>query len=585
MPDRPNRPALIFSGTEGAASTNISTAFAEAVAAAAAGGDVLGCLPELESETRPHEPSPTGLPVRLYDLVQLEAEARHHHVINEQLLRVADEYAVQVQLLRRALHHPLMVHRRDSSRRFTVRVPRRGRVPQFELDVPYNMPGVRLLPGVPPPRLETGDLVRVNPAAVPLPVMRMVLSNHMRFTHGRLDRWFKFEVCSDTDPADPNYPVNVRPAPTCAESSDTLLSMPPSWFLPVTDEWQAEMERIRKAPPTPAEQRWLNPRRPLMQWIANNAYDHDYAAVERKMLYLKRGLRSNHLGLRTLRFAERVARARQSLRGCWPLQVEPASPRMARLDEAYKQGAPNGLPRMLDAEGDMVGIELEFVCPKSYKRTNIWGVDLGYDGSVTSHDPAVFVSHDRGYDSEARLLCKFGSWDRLRRACKSLSDQGCVANKSCGLHVHLDMRGKQLADVRRIARRLAASLPFLNCLVPENRWRSDHARRYCAQGYSFRQRYTAINGCSFAEHRTLEVRLFSGSLNADKIIRWVELLHWLSRRTGPNIRSMDEFIACKQAPVELKRWAYNRWQRLYPVVAAAEPLEVSELIPVSTTQS
>jgi hypothetical protein len=96
-------------------------------------------------------------------------------------------------------------------------------------------------------------------------------------------------------------------------------------------------------------------------------------------------------------------------------------------------------------------------------------------------------------------------------------------NKSCGLHVHLDQR--QVTKDVAIARfdRLVKAQELLFRLVAPSRLDNT----YCKPSRSFdsQNRYHVINGKhAYQAHRTLEVRLHQGSLDAIKILAWIDLL-------------------------------------------------------------
>ena len=117
----------------------------------------------------------------------------------------------------------------------------------------------------------------------------------------------------------------------------------------------------------------------------------------------------------------------------------------------------------------------------------------------------------------------------LKQAIEVLKDVDAYVDKTCGLHVHLDMRGSNaVAEYFRLVR----ALPLLKRLVPKSR----HKNRYAAINetevlgrQSSSARYFAVNKCSLQKHQTLEVRLHSGTVEYRKILNWTMLLIRITR--------------------------------------------------------
>jgi hypothetical protein len=113
--------------------------------------------------------------------------------------------------------------------------------------------------------------------------------------------------------------------------------------------------------------------------------------------------------------------------------------------------------------------------------------------------------------------------DVIRRVCRVLQAHNAEVNSTCGLHVHLDARGQ---DEKRMFANLVKSQRLLYSMVPKSRFDNTYCKpndRGNTMG-AYNGRYWGINPASYSEHKTIEVRLHSGSVNADKIVAWVQLL-------------------------------------------------------------
>lgn len=212
--------------------------------------------------------------------------------------------------------------------------------------------------------------------------------------------------------------------------------------------------------------------------------------------------------------------------------------------------------------GKALGIEIECFIPMSepaikdyFRRLKIPGVKATHDGSIrvpeseseqceyccggqetifnedgedTGETQECGECHGTGRvgDSsftaiEFRVLTSIDDMSNLETLCKALRDIDADVNKSCGLHVHLDMRGYR-ALPKAILRRLVSALPMLKGMLPKSRMDN----QYCREDVSSRNsRYAKINTQSFSKHRTIEVRMHSGSVNFEKISNWAKVLH------------------------------------------------------------
>lgn len=150
------------------------------------------------------------------------------------------------------------------------------------------------------------------------------------------------------------------------------------------------------------------------------------------------------------------------------------------------------------------------------KNSQIRGVDIKRDGSL-SHDDENY------FPVEFTVLVRQDDFSNLEKLCSLLEDVGAVVNASCGLHVHIDMRGESKGDARGIGFKLEKYIHALASMVPETRRKNT----YCKLQASTEDRYSAINLCSLDEHNTIEIRLHSATTNFEKIKNWTMILKTL----------------------------------------------------------
>lgn len=156
-----------------------------------------------------------------------------------------------------------------------------------------------------------------------------------------------------------------------------------------------------------------------------------------------------------------------------------------------------------------------------------------YDGSVTGGVPIEIVSPPlRGEEGFAQI----------RAVCGALAGLDLGVNRSCGLHVHVDIRTPEfpLEAARKLVATYAANEPVIDTLMPlsrrahNNRYARSVANVSTASIASARSlhdlarlipggRYTKLNFHAMWVHGTIEFRQHAGTLDAEKIINWATL--------------------------------------------------------------
>lgn len=205
----------------------------------------------------------------------------------------------------------------------------------------------------------------------------------------------------------------------------------------------------------------------------------------------------------------------------------------------------NKSSRFISAEVEVAGI-------KKYKQlieevVQKWKGNIVYDGTLP---PSGFEINTApaGGDLYAR---------QINDICDKLEEAGAVINNECGLHVHIDARDYNYADLHRLVRVYAAIEPALFSMVPAHRRESAYTLKcadklegiiksekvshieqkhrvvtaiYGAASSAARLdkrgagpgtgRYYALNLHSWFFRGTIECRLFDGTLDKNEIINW-----------------------------------------------------------------
>lgn len=153
------------------------------------------------------------------------------------------------------------------------------------------------------------------------------------------------------------------------------------------------------------------------------------------------------------------------------------------------------------------------------------------DGDTTGSTCEVVVSAPQGEIEEA-----------IRKVCAALAACKAYVNKSCGLHIHLDMRN---FDRAAAFSNLVAGQRVLRLLVPEYRVKNRYCKPVGRRDWPINgDRYKAVNHVAWQRHRTVEVRLFAGCIDATKIVGYIKLCAAMAYANG----------AVKRAPSSAKGW-------------------------------
>jgi hypothetical protein len=159
---------------------------------------------------------------------------------------------------------------------------------------------------------------------------------------------------------------------------------------------------------------------------------------------------------------------------------------------------------------------------------------------------------------------------------------GAKVNKTCGLHVHLDIRGMASSDLEDKFAKLVSVQPILYSMQPKSRQENSYCRRtknrYISRGSS---RYQGINAQSIWKYNTIEVRLHAGTTDFRKIANWVDLLCGVTygesvtpKRSISSVRSF--FRTFHSVPTTLMEYVVERGRRFAD--SNVEESEVAEAI-------
>lgn len=206
-----------------------------------------------------------------------------------------------------------------------------------------------------------------------------------------------------------------------------------------------------------------------------------------------------------------------------------------------------------------VGLEIECFAPMQMNnlRKIIFMNDL-HDYVEVGMDASIRPK--RGHRPyELRVLIPESELDTVfTKLAKFFKVAKIQVNKSCGLHVHLDMRHR---SYKKCYKRLRQCQDVLFALVSKDRWKN----KFCEYVIDRNEedRYLAINKTAYEDLRTLEVRLHQGTTNVDRIKHWTKFLIKVVNGTfNKPIESKADVLKVKVTPEiknYLKKTMKNTW--------------------------
>lgn len=176
-----------------------------------------------------------------------------------------------------------------------------------------------------------------------------------------------------------------------------------------------------------------------------------------------------------------------------------------------------------------IAVEIELITARSRQDIEIDLLDMGLDKYVQTKDDGS-ISGFKGSGERGIEIALMAPETKFPDLLKKLTDYlnsdkvKATVNKTCGLHVHLDMRNRQSSVVFH---NLVKCQDYLMNMLPASR----RSNSYCKKvdtgtdiNVAIRDRYRSINVESLSKHGTLEIRAHTGTTQFDKIFNWVTLL-------------------------------------------------------------
>lgn len=212
--------------------------------------------------------------------------------------------------------------------------------------------------------------------------------------------------------------------------------------------------------------------------------------------------------------------------------------------EARRSG--RATPRVV--RGPRFGVEIEFVgasnrdVADALTRAGLRCVNESYNHSTRSYwKVTTDASVNNGGELVSPPLSGPEGLEQVRIACRALQSVGAHPSASTGLHVHHEMSGQTVESFGRAFNTWMMNQDNIDALVARSRRASQWCRRLTAsevrvisdtiRAYGmgnhtrtrFRiDRYKSLNVASYPKYGTVEIRQHQGTVNAKKIVAWIE---------------------------------------------------------------
>jgi hypothetical protein len=197
-------------------------------------------------------------------------------------------------------------------------------------------------------------------------------------------------------------------------------------------------------------------------------------------------------------------------------------------------------------EEDHVGIEIEMLSLLSTNQLGTIATGLGLKQYLSiGSDGSIKLDNNSQNAVELRLCIPQSKLELiLAKVQVLLSKAQAVVNKSCGLHIHLDMRkflGKGDNRIEEVYENLKKGIPLIKKSIDPDRLNSKWCRFTTSKTVLSAQyatsRYRAINMKSLYKYKTIEIRAFQGTVNTDEILQYVMLLNKIVATKSPYKRA------------------------------------------------
>jgi hypothetical protein len=180
-----------------------------------------------------------------------------------------------------------------------------------------------------------------------------------------------------------------------------------------------------------------------------------------------------------------------------------------------------------DPNATYVGVEVEFIYSGNDKDLRQLLIKNRLHKNVrVEGDGSLRACHNSGYSTaELQIIAKTTELESVMSRLEIVLNNPLIdgyANRSCGTHVHLDMRNR---DYRSCFRNLVRVQDILRGAQPIGRLKNTHCKPNKSDDFgSENNRYLVVNPNSYEKHTTIEIRIHEGTVDVKGIVNWAMFL-------------------------------------------------------------
>lgn len=208
------------------------------------------------------------------------------------------------------------------------------------------------------------------------------------------------------------------------------------------------------------------------------------------------------------------------------------------LIQDYMDNMPLKTKPTSSEKANYVGIEFE--CFSNLDQNEILAELIEQDlAECVQIDDDGSIEQDFGDAYELKILTPEKKLKlTLQKFGKVLKNGKFGVNDSCGLHIHLDMRNR---NVEQCYKKLLKFQDVLFALVKKDRWNNEYCE-YTRE--NSRGHYYAISKDAYLKYKTLEVRIHHATLDMASIEKWIKLLLNVigSKNTPPPVETKNDVL-------------------------------------------
>lgn len=244
---------------------------------------------------------------------------------------------------------------------------------------------------------------------------------------------------------------------------------------------------------------------------------------------------------------------------------------VSRDDAVYCNGShycPDCVPS--DDDREWASRRMQNIPSRTYDRigsTRKYGVELETNACHGLNDLEECThfgcKHDgsiSGKEFVSPVLRGDDGLDEIIKLCRYANRNDWNVNATCGYHLHLDVSDECINSLKSIVYAYNKTREVWASFVPNSRRRNSYCGnvRYilsemmdCKDRDDFnywagnQERYVWFNVVSYARHRTFEVRLHTGTLDAEKVCNWAKAhTRFADWAAGATIAEIDARFSC-----------------------------------------